>query len=54
MRMAGRMGNDRVTVQNLEVVKIDLERHVILVKGSVPGAKNGLVMVSRAAKATKK
>jgi large subunit ribosomal protein L3 len=54
MRMAGRMGNDRVTVQNLEIVEVDVERHLLLVKGSVPGAKNGLVMVQRAKKATKK
>ncbi len=54
MRMAGRMGNDRVTVQNLEVVNVDVERHLLLVKGSVPGARNGLVIVQRAAKVTKK
>ncbi len=54
MRMAGRMGNDRVTVQNLEIVQVDLDRHVLLVKGSVPGAKNGLVMVKRAVKGSKK
>jgi len=54
MRMAGRMGNDRVTVQNLEIVEVDVERHLLLVKGSVPGAKNGLVLVQRAKKATKK
>lgn len=44
-RMAGRMGNDRVTAQNLEVVVIDAERNLIAVRGSVPGAKNGLVMI---------
>jgi large subunit ribosomal protein L3 len=54
MRMAGRMGNDRVTVQNLEIVEVDVERHLLLVKGSLPGAKNGLVLVQRAKKATKK
>ncbi|MBA3471259.1 MAG: 50S ribosomal protein L3 [Herpetosiphonaceae bacterium] len=54
MRMAGRMGNERVTVQNLEIVEVDVERHLLLVKGSVPGAKNGLLMVQRAKKATKK
>lgn len=54
MRMAGRMGNDRVTVQNLQIVEVDIERHLLLVKGSVPGAKNGLVLVHRAKKATKK
>lgn len=50
MRMAGRMGNERVTSQNLEVVRIDPERHLIAVKGSVPGAKGGLVTIRNAAK----
>jgi large subunit ribosomal protein L3 len=50
LRMAGRMGNDRVTSQNLEVVRIDPERNLIAVKGSVPGAKGGLVMIRDAAK----
>jgi large subunit ribosomal protein L3 len=52
-RMAGRMGNARVTVQNLEVVEVLTDRHLLLVKGSVPGAKNGLLMVRRAVKAAK-
>jgi large subunit ribosomal protein L3 len=52
-RMAGRMGNARVTVQNLEVVEVMADRHLVLVKGSVPGAKNGLLMVRRAVKAGK-
>jgi large subunit ribosomal protein L3 len=50
MKMAGRMGNARVTSQNLEVVRIDPERHLIAVKGSVPGAKGGLVAIRNAAK----
>lgn len=50
MRMAGRMGNAKVTSQNLEVVQIDPERHLIAVKGSVPGAKGGLVTIRNAAK----
>lgn len=49
-RMAGRMGNRRVTVQNLQVVEILVDKHILLVKGSVPGAKNGLLMVRRAVK----
>lgn len=53
MRMAGRMGNQRVTVQNLEVVEVMADRHLILVRGSVPGARNGLVRVQRAVKAAK-
>jgi large subunit ribosomal protein L3 len=52
-RMAGRMGNRRVTVQNLEVVEVLADKHLLLVRGSVPGAKNGLVMVRRAVKAPK-
>jgi large subunit ribosomal protein L3 len=52
-RMAGRMGNKRVTVQNLEVVEVLPEQHVILVRGSVPGAKNGLLMIRQAVKAAK-
>ncbi|MFQ5856195.1 MAG: 50S ribosomal protein L3 [Anaerolineae bacterium] len=50
MRMAGRMGGDRVTIQNLEVVRVDLDRNLLLVKGSVPGAKGGLVLVRDAVK----
>jgi len=50
-RMAGRMGNRRVTVQNLQVVEVMADRHLLLVRGSVPGAKNGLLMVRRAVKA---
>jgi large subunit ribosomal protein L3 len=52
-RMAGRMGNRRVTVQNLEVVDVLPEQHVLLVRGSVPGAKNGLLLIWRAVKATR-
>jgi large subunit ribosomal protein L3 len=50
MRMAGHMGNDRVTVQNLTVMRVDTERNLLLVKGSVPGANDGLVIVQRAVK----
>lgn len=49
-RMAGRMGNDRVTVQNLKVALVDAEKNVIAVRGAVPGAKNGLVIVRKAVK----
>ena len=44
-RMAGRMGNERVTVQNLEIIKIDLENNLILIKGAIPGPKKGLVSI---------
>jgi large subunit ribosomal protein L3 len=54
MRMAGRMGNDRVTVQNLKVLRVDAERNLLLVEGSVPGSNQGTVIVQRAVKARKK
>jgi large subunit ribosomal protein L3 len=49
-KMAGQMGNVRVTVQNLEVVSIDTDLSCLLVKGAVPGPKNGLVVVRHAKK----
>lgn len=49
-KKAGQMGNARITVQNLQVVKVDSENNVILVKGQVPGARNGLVYLSQAKK----
>mgnify|MGYP000157184107 CR=1 FL=1 len=48
VKMAGHMGNERVTVKNLSVVRIDAEQNLILVKGAVPGAKNGLVAIRMA------
>lgn len=54
MRMAGRMGNDRVTVQNLKVLRIDTERNLLLVEGSVPGPNQGVVIVQRAIKGQRK
>ncbi len=50
MRMAGHMGNVRVTTQNLKVVRIDPDKNLILIKGAVPGATNGLVMIHKAVK----
>lgn len=47
-RMAGHMGDERVTVKKLKVVRVDPERNLILVKGAVPGARNGLLLVQRA------
>ena len=49
-KMAGHMGDERVTTQNLEVVKIDVDRNLLLIKGAVPGAKNGQVTVRPAVK----
>jgi large subunit ribosomal protein L3 len=51
MRMAGQHGNRRVTVLNLEVVQVDPERNLLLVRGAVPGPKGALVMVRTAIKA---
>ena len=47
MRMAGQMGNERVTVQNLQVVKIIPEHNLMMIKGSVPGAKGSIVMIEK-------
>lgn len=52
-KKAGQMGNEKVTVQNLQVVKIDAENNLILVKGQVPGPRNGLVFLSQAKKKMK-
>ncbi len=49
-RMAGQMGNVRATAQNLEVVRVDVERNLLLIKGAVPGAKGGDVIVRPAVK----
>jgi large subunit ribosomal protein L3 len=48
MRMAGHMGTQQVTIRNLEVVDIDLEDNVLMVKGAVPGPNGGYVVVRRA------
>ena len=48
--LPGHMGHERITVQNLEVVRVDAERNLILVKGAIPGAKGGLVMVRETVK----
>ena len=47
LRMAGRMGGEQVTVQNLEVLKIDKEQNLLIVKGAVPGAKNSYVIIRK-------
>src|SRR5699024_848703 len=47
-RMAGRMGRDRVTTQNLKIQKIDAESNLLLIKGAIPGARGGLVTVTTA------
>ena len=47
MRMAGRMGGEQVTVQNLQVLKVDQEQNLLVVKGAVPGAKNSYVIIRK-------
>ena len=47
MRMAGRMGNDQVTVKNLEIIKMDSEKNLLFVSGSVPGANNNILYISK-------
>jgi large subunit ribosomal protein L3 len=49
-RMPGRMGGDQTTVLNLDVVQIDADRNVLLLKGAVPGAKGAVVVVREAVK----
>jgi large subunit ribosomal protein L3 len=52
-RMTGHMGQETVTVQNLDIVRVDAERQLLLIKGAVPGAKGGFVTVRPAVKAAK-
>ena len=48
LRMAGHMGDERITTKKLRVVRVDSERNLILVKGSLPGARNALILVKKA------
>ncbi len=50
LHMAGQFGHDNVTIQNLKIVKVDVERGVLLVRGSIPGPKGGLVSVKQSVK----
>ena len=54
LRMSGHMGHERVTVLNLQVVKVDPERNLLLVRGAVPGPKRGLVMLRSSVRARAK
>lgn len=45
VRMAGQMGNERVTVSGLEIVDVDKEKNILFIKGAIPGARNGMVMI---------
>jgi large subunit ribosomal protein L3 len=53
MKMAGHMGNERVTVQNLKVLRVDTDRNLLLVEGSVPGPNKGTLLIRRAVKGQK-
>lgn len=50
-KMPGHMGNDQVTIQNLDVVKVDAEKNLLVIKGAIPGPKGGIVYISSAVKA---
>ncbi len=50
IKMSGQMGNERVTVQGLRVVKVDAEKNIVLVKGSIPGPNGGTVIIKRTTK----
>ena len=52
-KMAGQMGNERSTIQNLEVVEVRPEQNIILIKGAIPGSRNSLIMIQKAVKAAK-
>lgn len=52
-KLAGHMGVDKVTIQNLEVVRIDAEKNLVLVKGAIPGPKRSLVTIKKAVKSSK-
>jgi len=53
MRMSGHMGNERVTVRKLEVFEADPARNLLLIKGAVPGARNGLLLINKSSKGKK-
>jgi len=52
LRMAGHMGQERVTTQNVKIVRVDAEKNLILIKGTVPGVNGGLVMIRKAVKSS--
>ena len=53
MRMGGRMGGKRITIHNLKVLRIDLDNHLILIEGGIPGAPTGYVIIRKAVTAKK-
>lgn len=52
-KMSGHMGNQRVTVENLEIVRVDAEKNLLLIKGAVPGPKGGLLTIKESVKVSK-
>ncbi|HLR35656.1 MAG TPA: 50S ribosomal protein L3 [Tissierellales bacterium] len=52
-KLAGRMGHEKVTVQNLEIIRVDSEKNLLLVKGAVPGPKGGLLKIKQSVKVAK-
>ncbi|MCL2448177.1 MAG: 50S ribosomal protein L3 [Polyangiaceae bacterium] len=54
LKMGGQYGNETVSIQNLKVARVDPEKHLLLVEGGIPGARNGYVLVRQAVKAPKK
>jgi large subunit ribosomal protein L3 len=53
MRAAGRMGGDRVTVRNLKIVSVDAENNLLVIRGAIPGAPGGYVVVRKAIAASR-
>ena len=47
MRMAGHLGDSKVTVENLEVIKVDIDNNQLLLKGAIPGSRNGTIIISK-------
>ncbi len=47
MRMAGRMGGEKVTIKNLEVVEVDAEKNILALKGAVPGKRGAIILISQ-------
>jgi large subunit ribosomal protein L3 len=54
LKMGGQYGNETVSILNLKVARIDADKHLLLLEGGVPGARNGVVLVRHAVKASKK
>ena len=50
-KLAGHLGDEKVTIQNLDIIKIDAEKNIIAIKGAIPGPKGGLVIIKNSVKA---